>query len=93
METAKLKDTFHFFFNKINNIFTAVGANKIILEENIEGLSQQDLKERITELAEALKMIEKNILLLNDSLQEFYTALKEEKGLSVPDSSNTEPQK
>jgi len=80
MEIVKLREVFHSLFNKINNIFTAVGANKMIADENIDELSPDELKSRITDLNEALRMIEKNILILNDGLKSVYEELKKEKG-------------
>lgn len=90
MEKHKLKEVFHSLFNKINNIFTAVGSNKMILEEDLNKLSSEELKQRISDLADALRMIEKNILILNKSLQEVYESLKREESLPVPGSSSPE---
>ncbi|MFC1709055.1 hypothetical protein ACFL2J_03215 [Candidatus Omnitrophota bacterium] len=93
METKKLREGFHTLFNKINNIFTAVGSNKAIFEEDLNKLSPQELKTRIADLSEALKVIEKNILILNDGAQEIYNELKREKGITPSDSSPDKLQK
>ena len=61
MDIKQTRDIFHALFNKVNNIFTAVGANKMFLEEDVTKLSPEELKIRITDLGDALKMIEKNI--------------------------------
>ncbi len=81
MEIVKLREVFHSLFNKINNIFTAVGANKMFADENLDKFSPDELKLRITDLNEALRMIEKNILILNDGLKSVYEELKKEKGV------------
>lgn len=88
MENSKLREGFHTLFNKINNIFTAVGSNKSIFEEDLDKLSAQDLKSRIADMTEALKVIEKNILILNDNLQNIYNELKRERGIKPADSSS-----
>jgi hypothetical protein len=88
MELDKIREVFHALFNKINNIFTAVGANKMIFDENLDRLSPQELKARIKDMCEALKVIEKNILILNDGVQEVYEGLKREKGTAGPSSSS-----
>jgi CTP-dependent riboflavin kinase len=82
MEESKLKEVFHFLFNKANNIFTAVGSTKLILEEDLDKLSSDDLKKRIAELFEVINMTEKNISILNKSLQEIYDTLKKEINIS-----------
>ncbi len=78
MEKEELKSTFHSLFNKINNIFTAVGSNKEILNENLDKLTTKELKDRIAELSHALAMIEKNITALNKILQDTYESLAKE---------------
>lgn len=83
MEIKRTREIFHSLFNKINNIFTAVGANKIILEEDISKLSAEELKSRLIDLIDAMKMIDRNILVLNDSLKEVYDDIKKEKGIST----------
>ena len=87
MQIEQLRESFHALFNKINNIFTAAGSNKIILEgEDLNKLSEEKLKEIISDLLEALAMIEKNATLLNKSLQDIYTILKKESGSATSDS-------
>ena len=90
MDNSKFREAFHALFNKINNIFTAVGANKMFFEEDLNRLSPKDMQARIADMVEALKMIEKNILILNNGLQEVYEELKREKGIT---SSNSPPNK
>jgi hypothetical protein len=85
MNKDQLKEIFHLLFNKINNIFTAVGSNKIILEEKLDKLSVEELKERIRDLLEALIMIEKNALVLNSKLQDFYETLTKETNPTAAD--------
>lgn len=93
METSKLKEVFHAFFNKINNIFTAVGANKLTPEEDLNKFSPEELKQRIVDLDEALKIIEKNVMILYDSLRQIYEVLKKEATSQTTDSSFSEPKK
>ena len=83
MDIKETRDVFHALFNKVNNIFTAVGANKMFLEEDVTKLSPEELKVRITDLGDALKMIEKNILIINDELRKVYDDIKKEKGVST----------
>lgn len=83
MDIKQTRGIFHALFNKVNNIFTAVGANKMILEEDITKLSSEELKLRIIDLGDALKMIEKNILVINDELRKVYDDIKKEKGVSA----------
>ena len=83
MDIKQTRDIFHALFNKVNNIFTAVGANKMFLEEDVTKLSPEELKIRITDLGDALKMIEKNILIINDGLRKVYDDIKKEKGVSA----------
>ncbi|MFH1622329.1 MAG: hypothetical protein ABIA97_04320 [Candidatus Omnitrophota bacterium] len=93
MEISKLKEVFHTFFNKINNIFTAVGANKMVLEEDLDKLSPEELKQRIADLGDALKIIEKNVMILYDSLRQIYEVLKKEAASQVADTSSSELKK
>lgn len=93
MDNSKFREAFHALFNKINNIFTAVGSNKMFFDEDLDKLSPEDLKVRIADLVEALKMIEKNILILNDGLQEAYRELKKEKGITASNSAPDQTQK
>ena len=79
MEKEELRKSFHALFNKINNIFTAAGSNKMFLEDgNLDKVPLPELKIRIQDASEALAMIEKNATLLNNSLQEIYKTLLKE---------------
>ena len=76
MDKDKLKKLFHSLFNEINNICVAAGLNKRILEEeNLDTLSQEELKAKTSQLVEALGRIDENARTLNKSLQEFYESL------------------
>lgn len=79
MEKDELKKAFHAFFNKINNILTAAGLSKIILQgKDLNSLSVEELRGIVAELSESLGMIEKNSVILNGSLRELYDSLLKE---------------
>lgn len=92
MERDNLKKSFHAFFNKINNILTAAGLNKIILQgKDLNNLSAEELKGIVSELSESLGMIEKNAGILNNSLRELYDSLIKELNSPVSSQPSSEP--
>lgn len=75
----KIRETFHSFFNKINNICIASGLNKRILQEDgLEKLSKEELKKKASQLVEALSRIEENARSLDKEIREFYETVPKE---------------
>jgi len=86
MDKDKLKKIFHSLFNKINNICIAAGSGKKILEEEgLNKLSDEEVKASISHLVKALRRIEENARNMDKNLQEFYESLVKEEAPPAAD--------
>jgi hypothetical protein len=80
MDKEEFKKIFHLLFNKINNICLAAGANKELLkQEELDKISSEELRQRVSLLAGALSKIEDNARSLNKALEGLYELLVKKK--------------
>ena len=76
MNQEKITKTFHDLYNILSNISLAAQVNIIRLKkEELDGLSNNELKQRFSHLLEDMAKIEDNAKLLNKALEEFQKLL------------------